>query len=252
MSGGNEELKVLIITVAGTSSRFRESLGKDCLKCIYYKNSIKESLLYRMIYQNTEFDCYVIVGGFMYDELKYVIENDFSELKKKIILVKNNYFAEYGSGYSLYLGLKAIINMNFSEVVFAEGDLYVDKESFEQLYELKTNVITCNDEAILANKAVAFYYDIDYGIHYIYDVSHNVLEIREPFTGIFNSGQIWKFVSADKLKEDFFHLNEVEWQGTNLAFIQKYFGSLKKEEYTMIRFKKWINCNTISDFEKIK
>lgn len=251
MSGGNEGLEILIITVAGTSSRFSESLGKDCLKCIYYKNNIKESLLYRMIYQNTDFDCYVIVGGFMYDELNQVIENDFSELKKKIILVKNSYFREYGSGYSLYLGLKAIINMEFSQVVFAEGDLYVDKESFERLCELKTNVITCNDEAILASKAVAFYYDVNYGIHYIYDVSHNVLEIREPFTGIFNSGQIWKFVSSDKLKESFFSLNEVEWQGTNLVFIQRYFERLKREEYTMIRFKKWINCNTISDFERI-
>ncbi len=79
-------------------------------------------------------------------------------------------------------------------------------------------------------------------IHYIYDIIHNVLEINEHFTSIFNSGQIWKFASTSM----------PEWKGTNLVFIQKYFGNLEEGGYYMTRFRTWINCNTISDFKEIK
>lgn len=57
-------MKVLIITVAGMSTRFSESVGYPCLKCLYYKQDMKESLLYRFLYEYPEFDRYIIVGGF--------------------------------------------------------------------------------------------------------------------------------------------------------------------------------------------
>lgn len=158
-------MKILIVTVAGMSSRFSESLGRPCLKCIYYKESIKESLLYKMLHQNGDFDRYVIVGGFMFDALKVVIEKEFQDFGDKIILVENAHYSDYGSGYSLYLGLAAIQDMDYDEVMFAEGDLFVDTESFKKVCDTPNNVITCNQEAILANKAVAFYYDKNYGIH---------------------------------------------------------------------------------------
>lgn len=242
-------MKILIVTVAGTSSRFSESLGQPCLKCLYCKNSIEESLLYNMLHQE-EFDCYVIVGGFMYDALKSAIENEFNEFEGKMILVKNDHFSDYGSGYSLYLALQQIQGMHFDEVIFAEGDLFVDKESFQKVCDTATNVITCNTDPILASKAVAFYFDKDYAIHYIYDTGHSILEIKEPFQGIFNSGQIWKFADADRLKKVMQGITEKEWQGTNLVLIQEYFGSLAKSDFDIVTFKKWVNCNTVSDYEK--
>lgn len=250
MFKGERELRILIVTVAGMSSRFSESLGRPCLKCLYYENRIEESLLYAMLHQDVEFDYYVVVGGFMYDTLKSAIDRDFREFGDRLLLVKNEHYADYGSGYSLYLGLQKIMDRDFDEVIFAEGDLYVDRESFRKIYDSTNNVITCNTEPILASKAVAFYFDKNYGIHYIYDTAHSKLEINEPFQGIFNSGQIWKFVNADRIRKAVQSISEKEWQGTNLVLIQEYFGSLAKSEYDMLTFKKWVNCNTISDYKK--
>lgn len=244
-------MKILIITVAGMSSRFSESLGYPCLKCLYYEHDIKESLLYRMLHQTGEFDYYVVVGGFMYHELESAIAENFKEFGDKLLLVRNEHYADYGSGYSLYLAFERIKNMDFDEVIFAEGDLYVDEESFQKVYAYPGNVITCNREVILANKSVAFYFDTNYKIHYIYDTTHSALEIREPFLGIFNSGQIWKFADADCLRQAVTLIGEEEWKGTNLVLIQQYFGTLDKNEYDVITFEKWINCNTIADYKGI-
>ena len=252
MCKGVGKLKILIITVAGMSSRFSHSLGYSCLKCLYNENCIEESLLYTMIYQNIEFDYYVIVGGFKYEELKLAIEKDFQDIQQKIILVENVHYEEYGSGYSLYLALEKIKDMNFSEVVFAEGDLYVDREEFRAVYESNCDVVTCNTEKIMADKAVAFYFDKQNVIHYIYDIGHDTFSINEPFRAIYNSGQIWKFSNAKQLRETINAMSESEWYGTNLVLIQNYFGQLKREQYEIITLHTWINCNTISDYHKFQ
>ncbi len=234
------------------SSRFSESLGKTCLKCIYYKEDIRESLLYRMLHQPVKFDYFVVVGGFCYDQLEKVIQNDFSDMADRIILVENSHYSDYGSGYSLYLGLEAIKGIDYDEVVFAEGDLYVDEKSFRKVCESPKNVVTCSHEAILASKAVAFYYDTAHRLHYIYDTSHSALEIKEPFLGIFNSGQIWKFADAGRLRRAAASLSPEQWQTTNLVLVQAYFGELDGDAYEIIAFEKWINCNTVADYEKIE
>ncbi len=245
-------MKVLIITAAGLSGRFSRSVGHPCLKCIYSQDGIQQSLLYQMINQDGEFDYYVVVGGFLYEELKAAAEEISRKLKKKLILVKNDHYEDYGSGYSLYLGLSQIRNMDFDQAVFAEGDLYVDRNSFRKLYDCPGNAVTCSQEAILASKAVAFYFDQNRRIHYIYDTDHQILEVREPFTGIFNSGQIWKFADRLRVRQVMDKISEKAWQGTNLVFIQEYFGGLEKDQYDMVTFRKWINCNTLSDYKSIK
>lgn len=245
-------MKILIITVAGIASRFSESVGYPSLKCLYTENGIEETLLYRILNHNRQFDYYVIVGGFMYEELEAAIKENFNEFGDRLLLVKNEHYADLGSGYSLYLAFKKILDMDidFDEIVFAEGDLYVDSESFMKVCKNTKDVITCNTEAILSEKAVAFYFDIDYKIHYIYDTKHSTLEIREPFRGIFNSGQIWKFADAKHLKRVIYSMDETDWEGTNLVLIQNYFGSLAMGEYDVVTFKEWVNCNTISDYNK--
>lgn len=244
-------MKILIVTVAGISSRFSESLGKTCLKCLYYENIFEESLLYRMLHQNDNFDFYVIVGGFQYEKLERAIQEHFAAYKEKLILLKNSHYMDYGSGYSLYLALKHIKDWEFQEVLFAEGDLYIDSESFQKIYESSANVITRNQEEIWASKAVAYYFDLEEHIHYIYDTAHGALEIPESFLGIFNSGQIWKFIDAEHLRKTFSSSTEKEWQGTNLVFIQNYFGVLSRNDYEIILCNEWINCNTLSDYKKI-
>lgn len=243
-------MRIMIITAAGMSERFSKSLGRRCLKCIYYTDHFKESLLYRMVHQESRFDKYIIVGGFMYECLKTEIEQNFTDCIDRIILVRNEKYEEYGSGYSLYMGLQRALEFDFDEIVFAEGDLFVDGNSFRKVVDSDKDVITCNKDAILADKAVAFYFDEKYGIHYIYDTEHCSFRITEPFLGIFNSGQIWKFVQADKVRTVYGEIKD-EWKETNLIFVQKYFQKLNREDYDIIQFEKWINCNTFSDFDKI-
>lgn len=243
-------MKILLLTVAGMSTRFSKSLDKSCLKCIYYENDFKESLLYNMISKNVNFDKYVIVGGYRFQELKDIIYMQFQQYIDKIYLVENTHFYDWGSGYSLYKGLEFIQQDEFNEIVFAEGDLFVDDISFINVCNSKKNVVTCNREPILANKAVAYYYDKDYKLHYIYDTEHEVLSIKEDFRGIFNSGQIWKFSEPKRVRQIYSQMKLCDWKDTNLRFIQNYFGNMSKEGYEIIQFSDWINCNTIEDFKK--
>lgn len=243
-------MRVLIVTVAGMSSRFSESIGEECLKCIYYTKTIEESLLYRLLHQPVEFDRYIIVGGYKFDELQAVLKDQFKDKIDKIELVFNSHFSEYGSGYSLYCGLKAALEYQPDEVVFAEGDLFIDEASYRKVCLSPKSVITCSREAILANKAVAFYFDLNNSPHYIYDTGHSALIIREPFLAIYNSGQIWKFSDPTVLKEAYESLSNEEWKGTNLVFVEKFFSQLTFKEYEIISLENWINCNTVSDFRK--
>lgn len=135
-------MKILIVTVAGMSSRFSESLGRPCLKCLYHESGIEDSLLYNILHQNGDFDQYIVVGGFQYEELETAVKEHFTEYGDKLLLVRNEHFVDYGSGYSLYLGLKELMKMDFDEVVFAEGDLFVDRKSFRSIYENPCNVLT--------------------------------------------------------------------------------------------------------------
>ena len=162
-----------------------------------------------------------------------------------------NFKKQYGSGYSLYCGLKAAMEMDFDELVFAEGDLFVDTQTYVKVCEIFQNIITCNQEPILASKAVAFYHDKQNQIHYIYDTGHSEFMINVPFTSIYNSGQIWKFVNSALLQNTYISMSDEDWKGTNLVLIERYFQQLKADEYEIIQFKKWINCNTIADFRKI-
>ena len=54
MCKGDDKVKALIVTVAGMSSRFSESLGRECLKCIYYPNDIKNQFFT---------DCFISLSG---------------------------------------------------------------------------------------------------------------------------------------------------------------------------------------------
>lgn len=244
-------MKILIVTVAGMSSRFSKSLGRECVKCLYHKQAFSESLLYRLLHQPVAFDKYIIVGGYRFAELEETVRREFPAYAEKLLLVKNEQYETYGSGYSLFCGLKEAMKLPFDEIVFAEGDLFVDGPSFSAVCGCGTDVITCNRDAITADRSVAFYFDLRGRVHYIYDTGHSALEIREPFLEIRNSGQIWKFANAERLRTTAASMPEEDWRGTNLVLIERYFGAMEREQYSVIPFEKWINCNTVADFDRI-
>lgn len=245
-------MKILILTVAGMSTRFSQSLGKECLKCIYYKDGIQESLLYKILNQPVKFDKYILVGGYRFQELQQVIETQLGDFSGSIVSVENPQFSSYGSGYSLFLGIKEAFKDKPDEIMFAEGDLYVDESSYVRVFHSNRSVITFNHEPILADKAVAFYFGQENRMHYIYDTGHCLLSIKEPFSAIYNSGQIWKFNRMDVLEKLFATLPMEAWTGTNLILIENYFRQLDESDYELIPFHQWVNCNTISDWEKIQ
>ena len=247
-------MRIFLTTVAGSATRFSESVGKPTVKCIYNREDPKKTLLNHMLSQASDYDSYVVVGGFLINELEAYINDVLPlEVRNKIILVNNEKYKEYGSGWSLYLGVKAVFEkygLSFDELLFAEGDLFVDDESFNAVASTSESVITINSEAIRAKKAVALYYDLDEVPHYIYDTSHGSLEIKEPFTAVYNSGQIWKFSDAGLLDEIMKEMKPESHEGTNLVLINEYFQRLARsgKKIDVIQMNTWINCNTINDF----
>lgn len=244
-------MNILLLTVAGLSTRFGKSVGHECLKCLYYETDYRESLLWQAVNKNYAFDKIIIVGGYRFEELQQFVGKYCGNLSDKIVLAENEKYAEFGSGYSLYCGLKRALEFSPDRILFAEGDLWVDDKSFDILSNTDRDCLTCNSEPIEADKSVVFYFNESGDVKYLYDTSHNLLEIKEPFVSIYNSGQMWKFCDPEAVCRAFYGLTDVEWQGTNLVFIQKYFSLRERSSYDVVPIKQWINCNTVNDFRKI-
>jgi choline kinase len=251
-----DNLKIAIITVAGISSRFNKDVPEEnkILKCIYWEDNPKNTLLYQLIDKLSSYDKIIVVGGFKFDDLaEYVSSNLPQDLKEKISLYENGHYDDLSSGYSLYLGVKEALTCgDIDEILFVEGDLDIDDESFLNVINSDKNVITFNREPIYSNKAVVVYQNENDDYKYLFNSNHGLLSLTEPFKVIFNSGQTWKFKDMGLLKiaNDNFKENLIE--DTNLAIIQKYFDLVDNDEIEMIELTRWVNCNTREDYKIIK
>lgn len=251
-------MKIVIITVAGISSRFNKDLPEEdkILKCLYFEDNPQDTLIYHMLEKADYADKIVVVGGFKYDDLVGYINNSIPKnLQDKILTVYNEHYSDLSSGYSLYLGIKeAMDNYNgIDEILFVEGDLDIDDESFSNIVKSPKNVLTFNHEPIYSNKAVVLYQNENDEYHYLFNSDHGLLSLDEPFKAIFNSGQTWKFKDVELLKiaNDNFYENLID--DTNLGIIQKYFDLVEDtSEIEIIGLKHWVNCNTRDDYKLIK
>ena len=250
-------MKIAIITVAGISSRFNKDVSYDerVLKCLYYEENPQDTLIYRMLEKVSYADEIVIVGGFKFDDLMdYIGEYIPSDIKDKCNLVYNDHFDDLSSGYSLYLGIRESFNISddISEILFVEGDLDVDMESFENVINSINSVLTTNPQPIYSNKAVVLYQNENDDFVYAFNSDHGLLSINEPFKAIFNSGQIWKFNDMYALKIANDHFKEYLITDTNLGIIQKYFDLIENDKIDVFAFNHWVNCNTRNDYKIIK
>ena len=243
-------MKVLIVTVAGISSRFNRDTSRNVLKCLYYEDSPTHSLLYQIVCKALDFERVILVGGYLYDELVMYAEKYLSNLGPQIELVYNAHYKDYGSGYSLIKGVERVPEVA-NEIIFVEGDLYFDNESFSLVKKSLYDVITVNHEFITSEKAVALYVDEIDKVHYIYDTNHSWLSIPSPIKAIYNSGQIWKFTSLSKLNSVISPLSPKQIQGTNLEIIQAYFDNIPVSDLNFIALNTWFNCNTVADYQKV-
>lgn len=243
-------MKSLIITVAGMSSRFNKDTKENVLKCLYYEDTPASSLISLQVHKAFDLvDEIVVVGGYRYEDLERFVHDEMKDVNQKMKLVYNDHYHDYGSGYSLLKGIE-VVSEKANEITFIEGDLFFNTESVEKILNSKKDVISVNNEPILSNKAVALYFDANNYPHYIYDTSHSCLEIHEPFTAIYNSGQMWKFMNPSRVREICKSLTPEQKRGTNLEIIQKYFGAYKSSQLDIVRINLWFNCNTVADYHE--
>ncbi len=246
-------MRVFLTTVAGLSSRFSDSLGQEAIKCIYYEADPKKTLLFNQLQIAKEYDRLVIVGGYRFTELcRYLEHNIDSSIKQKILLVHNEDYARYGSGWSFLKGIRAVQMFAPEEILFAEGDLAFGRGDFQKIAEAKGDVITFTLGPINASTSVAAYLSADGRPHFLYDVQHGLIQVEEPFISIFNSGQVWKFADPALLYSLADELPESLHQRTNLEIINAYFSKSNKDALSLINFAEWVNCNTISEFKTVK
>jgi len=238
--------RALVITVAGTSSRFRKSLGKDVLKATYQENSLPSILETLLTYSKGYFEDIIIVGGYRYQELETYITKQYHA--QNITLVYNKEY-ERGSNESLLCGIKAL-GKKYDQVLFAEGDLVIDEKSFISIVNSNSNVITNTTIPIEAKTSVIYYFNTEHKLNYKYDTEHKSLQIDEPFTSISNSGQIWKFCDFTVLRRVVNSFSEEDIDETNLLTISQYFNSIEYNTIEQIQIQKWFNCNTITDYRQ--
>ncbi|MDE5870848.1 MAG: licC domain protein [Muribaculaceae bacterium] len=243
-------MRTLIVTVAGTATRFNRDTDEPALKCLYNIGGAKNTLLYQILSKASDFDEFIIVGGYLYGKLEAFVNSELGEFRDRIKLVFNPEYSTFGSGYSLILGIQNS-NPQSDEVIFVEGDLYFDNTDFERIKQSEKNVFTVNHEPITAKKAVVVYENEEGYLRYLYDTSHSYLRITEPFLAVYNSGQVWKFMDIVKLFRVVSELSAEQTKGTNLEIIQGYFGDLKPDQYEMVEFSVWHNCNTVKDYETV-
>ncbi len=247
-------MRIAIITVAGISSRFNQGICEDdkVLKCLYTEGGKENTLLYHLMKKCSYADSIIFVGGYKYEELCTFYKNELSVEFQNVEVVENDHYADLGSGYSLYLGIKAAVKYKPDEILFVEGDLDIDNESFSKVVDSEKSVLTYTYDPIYANKAVVLYKDGLGHYKYAFNSSHGLLSIDEAFSCILNSGQTWKFTDFHALMEanDEFFRNEIA--GTNLRIIQRYIDSIDSGSIEIIPLLRWTNCNTREDYRTIK
>lgn len=249
-------MKIAIITVAGISSRFNDGIreGQKCLKAIYSEGMETDTLLVHLIKKCNYADRVIVVGGYQFEELKkYIAEKFGGEKETKITLVYNGHYMDLASGYSLYLGLEeAFRYSDIEEILFVEGDLDIDDRSFKDVVNTAGDVFTYHSGPIRASQDVLFYRSGEGRYRYLFNSMHGLLQIREPFSHIYNSGQLWKLVDAGKLREANKVFYKKDKKGTNLMIIQEYLDHICQDEIKIVGLKRWTNCNTREDYKKIR
>ena len=244
-------MRAFITTVAGMASRFSASVGHPAVKCIYSEGDESKTLLGRLIEQAGDFDIIVVVVGWGGDQIRSWLDAYApAAISGRIVVVDNPHYSDYGSGWSLYLGVRALEGRGVTDVVYAEGDLYLDRPSFAACCACEDDFVTISHFPIEAKTSVALYFDAAGRARYVYDTSHGLLEVPEPFSSIHNSGQVWGFADVDSLFSALDDVSEEEHHGTNLALINEYFYRVAPERLRCLPFETWVNCNTVNDWRR--
>lgn len=240
-------MRAFITTVAGQSTRFNQGYADPVLKCLYHTEKTPECILSRLLRQaaGAGFDRLIVVGGYRYQDLQRMVEEYHDP---SIELVYNPRWKDSGSMYSLYYG--ALAAEGASEILFCEGDIITDGESFRRLASAPKDSFAIARDPIFADRSVAAYQSSDDRLHYLFDTNHGALTFPPNVKAIFHSAQAWKISDAETFTRMNVHLTETERRGTNLVLIEQYFQRHPMESLNLITLEHWINCNTREDFAR--
>ena len=240
----------LLITSAGISSRFSSSLGRESSKIIYHEGDPRFSLLGYQLRVAEELDIgpVILVLGYRSDEIGAFATRYFPHLDLHIVFDER--YRDWGSGYSLLLGVRKAKELEVEQATFLEGDLVFERQSLKKIVDSDRSVVTVQHELIRSDRAVVVYTDTGGLIHYVYDTNHASLSIPVPFTKLGNSAQIWKFHDAQLLYSIAETQEIAEHRGTNLVLVERYFQRLDPEKIAWVEVDGWVNCNTVEDYRQ--
>ena len=233
------------------SSRFSKSIGKDVLKVLYSERDSRACLLGFQLQLGLDsgFDEIIVVSGYKAEAIQEFVDTWFPSAR--IQVVYNNEYLTTGTCKSFACGVEALELDGYASLTYMEGDLYLDRESFQSIVSCHKDIITANRELIRADTSVVFYLTEDGRIHFNYDVHHKTLRIDQKFTMLGNSGQVWKFTNLGVLRQVVKQLDEASLRGTNLIPISAYFNAVNTQPRDYIVFDQWVNCNAIEDYRLI-
>ena len=139
-------MRAFITTAAGQSTRFNQGCADPVLKCLYHTEKTPECILFRLLRQAVEagFDRLIVVGGYRYQDLQHAVEEYHNP---SIKLVYNPRWQDCGSMFSLYYGVLAAEGA--TELLFCEGDIITDRDSFRQLASAQKDSFAIAREPIL-------------------------------------------------------------------------------------------------------
>ena len=179
-------MRAFITTAAGQSTRFNQGCADPVLKCLYHTEKTPECILYRLLRQAVEagFDRLIVVGGYRYQDLQHAVEEYHNPFIK---LVYNPRWQDCGSMYSLYYGVLAAEGA--TELLFCEGDIITDRDSFRQLASAQKDSFAIAREPIFADRSVAAYQGSDDRLHYLFDANHGALTFPPNVKAVFHSAQ---------------------------------------------------------------
>lgn len=242
-------MRAFITTVAGQSTRFNQGCADPVLKCLYHTEKTPECILFRLLRQaaGAGFDRLIVVGGYRYQDLQCAVEGYHGP---SVELVYNPRWQDSGSMYSLYYGVLAAAKA--TEILFCEGDIIMDSDSFRQLAAAQKDSFAIAREPIFADRSVAAYQGSDDRLHYLYDTQHGSLTFPPDVKAVFHSAQAWKIRGTEAFSRMNTQLTEEERRGTNLVLLERYFSQFPLGGLDCTVMERWINCNTREDFERFE
>lgn len=245
-------MRAFITTAAGRSTRFNQGCGEPVLKCLYRTGETDECILHRLLRQAVGAGCdrLIVVGGYFYEALREAVDRFAADSGRRVELVFNPRWSDSGSMYSLYYGVEAAVGA--SEVLFCEGDIITDDESFRRLAAADGDAFAIALEPIFADRAVVAYQGSDDRLHYLYSTGHGAITFPGSVKAVFHSAQGWKIGDGETFARMNARLTEEERVGTNLVLLERYLTRVPVGALTPVVMRRWINCNTRADFARFE